>query len=311
MASISYLQVNRICNQCCLFCSNPDSGLTLPLADAKEIVDRFVAEKADGLIITGGEPTLYEPLLELISYAKSRGIPPRISTNGQKTADFGVLAALKAAGLNHIHLSLHSNRNNVQTYLSGNPDSLKNVTATLVNADRLGMRVDVSTTICRQNAAHLHETVEWICSQFGFVSHFSWTNLDPFMNRVAENRQVVPRLADLEISLLEAMRMLDRTGRTFRVEKVPLCYMGEFAHCSTETRRIVKDEVFVANFLDYRNFLKLKKYSYNKAAACEMCSLSSICAGLWEIETYYSPAELRPLETDPAQIIDEILHEFS
>ena len=48
------------------------------------------------------------------------------------------------------------------------------------------------------------------------------------------------------------MRFLHKEGRTFRVERVPLCYMTEFAHCSTETRKIVKGEERVGDKLDVR-----------------------------------------------------------
>jgi hypothetical protein len=38
-------------------------------------------------------------------------------------------------------------------------------------------------------------------------------------------------------SLHRALKLLHQSGRTFRVEKVPLCYMGDFAWASTETRK--------------------------------------------------------------------------
>ena len=51
-----------------------------------------------------------------------------------------------------------------------------------------------------------------------------WNNLDPSMGRAEVNQdQFVPRLADFELSLHRALRFLDteRSGRTFRVERVP------------------------------------------------------------------------------------------
>ena len=51
------------------------------------------------------------------------------------------------------------------------------------------------------------------------------------------------------VSLELAMEYLHATGRTFRAERVPLCYMKRFAWASTETRKIVKEEERCISFL--------------------------------------------------------------
>lgn len=313
MAVFSYLQVNRICNQKCLFCSNPDNGKVLSLEQAKRHVDKLVREGCYGIIVTGGEPTIYEPLTELIAYIRTYpDVYVRLTTNGQVTSDPEFLKSLVDSGLMHLNLSLHSHYRKIQSFLSGNPDSLDNIIKTLYWAGRFSLQTDINMTPCKYNCTTMHETVRWVCEKFPFIKHFSWTNLDPFMNRVSQNRHVVHTFSELEEPMLAAMRYLNDTGRTFRMEKVPLCYMGEFAHCSTETRRIVKNEKYMAQFLDARVFLKLddkEDFFYNKAKACEKCTLTGICAGLWEMETYYDPAELRTMDSDPEPIIRRILED--
>lgn len=309
MADLGYIQVLRICNQKCRFCSNPENGRELTLAQSKGLVDDFIERGCEGVIITGGEPTLYEPLPELIAYSQERGLPSRIITNAQKTADKSYLVGLIDAGLGHMHVSVHTHKPALQAFLSGNRDSLKNIATTLFHADRLPVTVDINQTICRQNADHIDETVRWLCKRFPFVRHFSWTYLDPYMNRVAENPDVIPRLVDSENSLLSAMRYLDETGRSFRIEKLPLCYMAEFAHCSTETRKIVKRERMLIEFLDDRESYEQSIWYYGKALKCRECTLEPICAGLWDIESAYDPDELRPQNYDRDLIIRKILEE--
>ena len=72
------------------------------------------------------------------------------------------------------------------------------------------------------------------------------------------------------------MRYLHKTGRTFRVERVPLCYMAEFAHCSTETRKIVKGEERIVHFLDEKGTVRQTDFRHPKAEACKQCSLNEI-----------------------------------
>ena len=68
--------------------------------------------------------------------------------------------------------------------------------------------------------------------------------------------QFTPRLADFELSLYRAMRLCtSRAGRS-GVEKVPLCYMTDFAWASTETRKIVKGEERIVHFLDAKQTVR-------------------------------------------------------
>lgn len=307
MANLGYIQVVRRCNQRCRFCSNPVNERALPLSSAKRLVDGYLKKRYDGVILTGGEPTLYEPLEALIAYATRQGMPCRVITNGQRTADPVYLDGLLKAGLKHIHVSIHSHRKAVQSDLTGNPGSLANIVRTLALLGRRGIGVDINQTICAQNADHIHRTARWLCERFPYLHHFSWTYLDPLVERVAGDPATIPTLKSTKRSLLLAMRYLARTGRTFRLEKVPLCYMGEFGHCSTETRAIVKSEQRAIDFLDERKHYRERRWRYGKAAACKECTLKNICAGLWDMGNAYDPKELVTQKSDPRPIIRRIL----
>lgn len=307
MANLGYIQVVRCCNQRCRFCSNPVNDRELAPAAAKRLVDRYLRLGYDGVILTGGEPTLYRHLPELIAYAARKGMPCRLITNAQRTADPAYLDSLIRAGLSHLHVSVHSHRKAVQAGLTGNPDSLANIVRTLALLSRRDLGVDINSTICAQNEDHIHLATRWLCARFPYLKHFSWTYLDPLVERVAQDRGTIPTLRGSKRSLFLAMRFLDRTGRSFRLEKVPLCYMGEFGHCSTETRALVKGESRAVDFLDERKHYREHRWRYGKTEACRKCSLTAICAGLWDMGGSYDPAELVAQKTDPRPIIRRVL----
>lgn len=308
MANLGYVQLARRCNQACVFCSNPPNGLVLSFEEARALVDDLCARGYKGVILTGGEPTLFGPLAELIRYAKGRGLPARMITNGQRSADFDYLASLAQAGLTHLHLSIHSVREAVQDYLTQTPGSLKKQLASLANAERLGITVDINCVINKRNADHLDENVRWLTHEFPFVHHFVWNNLDPSMNPAVDLNDVLPKLRSFEVSLWRAMSFLDRAGKSFRAERVPLCFMAEYAHCSTETRKIVKHEERLVHFLDpARTTFRENDFFHEKGPSCAVCRLSPICAGLFKGEQYYSFSELSPLFLDPEPIRKRIL----
>jgi len=274
---------------------------------AKRKIDEIRKEGGEGVIITGGEPTLYEDLAGLISYATSVGMFPRIITNGQKMADSGYAKSLHDAGLRHLHVSVYSCRDAVQATLSKNPDSLKNIIETLDNLKELGdMTVDANIAISRLNAGHLSDTAEWLTKRYPFIRHFVFNNLDPFMNRASENPEVIPRLHDFELELHRALTHLDAKGKTFRVERVPLCYLPGFEHVSTETRKIVKEEGRTVYFLDQKEKLTQDTWESEKGPSCGSCSLNGICAGLFGWGRCYSVSELSPTFVDMDEIIKRI-----
>jgi MoaA/NifB/PqqE/SkfB family radical SAM enzyme len=311
MAGLDYLQVARVCNQKCVFCSNPENGRVISWDEAAALVDSFREKGSLGVIFTGGEPTLFPEMGRLIAYARAKGLPPRLITNGQRTGKFEYLESLAKAGLEHLHVSVHSHRDEIQGELTGNPESLKNIAKTIENAGKLGIRVDVNTVINKVNAGHLGAIVEWLTGRFPFLRHFIWNNLDPMMNRASLNPAIVPKLRDLEVELCAAMRLLQNSGRTFRVERVPLCFMAEFPHRSTETRKIVKDEHRRIYFLDDKGLKDQSRVSwtYPKPESCGSCSLTGLCAGLYQMGIYYHPDELCPQFAPPGQVAAKVLEE--
>ena len=225
MAELYYIQVIRKCNQNCRFCSNPSNEKAITAAAARKLIDKYARLNAAGIIFTGGEPTLYQGLAGLIKYTAGKNIEPRITTNCQKISDMSYLQSLRDAGLSHIHCSLYSHEARTHEYLTRTPGSYGKLTRALYNAWKLGIRTDINTVINRFNSRKLHLLAEFIIDNFPFVRHFVFNNMDPGMDRAVEDTSTVPVMSEFEASLAKAMRLITESGRTFRVERVPLCFM--------------------------------------------------------------------------------------
>ncbi|MFA6449201.1 MAG: radical SAM protein [bacterium] len=308
MAEQGYIQLTRECNQNCRFCSNPANENRLDMKLAIELIDEFMANGYTGIIFTGGEPTLCTFLPDLISYVSRKGFPSRIITNGQKICDQKYFAELYDAGLRNVNISLYSVRDDVQAFLSDNPDSLKNIIKALKTMGKFkNMQIVVNTVINKYNSDHLSENVRWVVNNAPFVSHFVWNNMDPRNSKCEKFSDTIPRLNDFQLELCRAVKYLQKTGRTCRVERVPLCYMPEFESLSTETRKIVKKEKTATYFLDEKELFSQNVYQYGKADCCRVCFFDGICAGLFEMDVFYSSEELYACFGDSEKIIAKIL----
>jgi hypothetical protein len=103
------------------------------------------------------------------------------------------------------------------------------------------------------------------------------------------------------------MTLLNDSNRTFRVEKVPLCYMTDFAWASTETRKIVKMEERIVHFLDDKQTVRQTDWDHLYAETCKVCSLRSICGGLFDRGGGYSPDELHPVFVPLSPIVSKVI----
>jgi len=307
MANLGYLQLTRGCLQDCRFCSNPPTGRDLTEPEMRTLIDDLVAFGYDGVILTGGEPSLSPLLLPALDYARQRGLYSRMITNGQRLADKVFFQECADAGLQHIHVSLHSYRREVHDWITRYPRAWETLVTCLGHVPDVGVTADINTVICAYNADHLHETVMWLCDRFPFIRHFVWNNMDPDGNRAEENPDCIPRHHEFMVSLELAMEYLHRTGRSFRAERVPLCFMRRFAWASTETRKIVKEEERCIRFLDGKGFVHQLEFLHGKGSACDSCRWDPICAGMFSMARTFDERELSPVFEDPLPVLQAVL----
>lgn len=307
MANLGYLQLTRDCYQRCRFCSNPPTGIDLTDDEMRANIDGLADMGYDGVILTGGEPTLSPLLFPALEHARARGLYSRMITNGQLLADRAFFQRCVDAGLTHIHVSLHSYRPEVHDYITRYPKAWETLVTCLSHVPDLGITVDINTVINAYNADHLHETVMWLCDRFPFIRHFVWNNMDPDGNRAEENPDCIPRHYEFQVSLELAMEYLHRTGRTFRAERVPLCFMPRFAWASTESRKIIKEEERCIRFLDQKGFVHQLEFLHGKGAACDVCRWDPICAGMYSMAKTFDERELAPIFDDPLPVIRTVV----
>jgi hypothetical protein len=83
--------------------------------------------------------------------------------------------------------------------------------------------------------------------------------------------------------------------------------MRRFAHCSTETRKIVKEEERCIKFLDQKGFVHQLEFLHGKGNACDVCRWDSICAGMYSMAKTFDERELSPIFESPDSVIHAVL----
>lgn len=97
------------CNFRCPWCHNRDIVLsktqTIPVTDILKDIGRR-AKFLDGVVITGGEPTLWEGLLPLLETLKEKGLPVKLDTNGSNPSLLKKILEKKLAA--HVAMDIKS-----------------------------------------------------------------------------------------------------------------------------------------------------------------------------------------------------------
>jgi len=169
----------------------------------------------------------------------------------------------------------------------------------ITNALRSGVRVQINTVINHYNQDHLDKTVKFLTRHFPQIRHYVWNNLDPEMMRKTDTAwSTMPDYDAFSWPLKRAMSYLGSTWRTFRAEKVPLCYIRWYEHASTETRKIVKQEERIVHFLDFREMIHETEWEHEKDEGCKTCDLSPICSWIYERNKYYDYVKVYPQKLD-------------
>lgn len=316
MANIWYIQVNRHCNNQCHFCSNPSNWNNITYERWVELIDDFKERWYHWIIFTGGEPTLSKDLPKWIKYALSVGMSNRIISNGMLCSNYDYTKRLSDAGLELIHFSVFSLHAKVHDFLTDTPGSWDRLMKSITHALNLWIRVQINTVMNHYNQWHLDKTVKFLTKHFPPIQHFVWNNLDPLMMRKTDTAMsTLPDFWAFSPSLREAMRYLESTGRTFRAEKVPLCFIEWYEWSSTETRKIVKEEERIVHFLDNREMIRqtADNWEHTKLEWCKSCDWNDICTWIYEYDEYYNYIEVHPKKVSlerKKEVVEKILSVF-
>lgn len=106
------ITLTRKCNLRCNFCYAQKTGYletaTLKYEDFKRIVDFCNDANVKFVVFTGGEPTLYPYIFDILQYIKSKEnkMIPTIATNGIRLKDFQYCKTLIENGIGYIDISL-------------------------------------------------------------------------------------------------------------------------------------------------------------------------------------------------------------
>ncbi len=152
------------CQNSCSHCYNEPHRNIEPLEKKKwfDVLKRIESIGIPHIVFTGGEPTLFPDLPELIQYAENLGLVTGLNTNGRKLKDDNYAKTLAQSGLDHIQITLESCYEDVHDTIVKEKGAFKETVAGIQNALKEKIFTMTNTTITRENKESVVEMVKFV-----------------------------------------------------------------------------------------------------------------------------------------------------
>ncbi len=158
------LAITYRCNNNCSHCYNarPRNYPEMPVEQWKKVIDKVWDLRIPHLVFTGGEPTLYNGLVELVAYAEEKGLITGLNTNGRKLADKDFVDSLVSAGLDHVQITFESHDAGIHNSMVAAKDAWGETVTGLKNTLASKLYVMTNTTLLTHNKDSIRETLAFL-----------------------------------------------------------------------------------------------------------------------------------------------------
>src|SRR5208337_4810577 len=266
------------------------SDWSKPLDAVKSELAAAVERGNTSVDFTGGEPTIYPHMAEVIRYAESLGLHTCIITNGLAVEKVKKLAD---AGCREWLLSIHGFEQQQDRILnvSGAWDKM-NRTARFLNES--GCFVRVNCTLTKYNHEDLPKLAKHYDLEIGpriinfinFNPHYEWGKHDQpeIVNRLNE---VQVRAGEVAPWLKQALDYLGERNYRVNVRYFPLCLLKGYEHHVCNNPQVMFDPyewdygVFpktVAAYLEHGR--EFQRRINTGEGTCAECGMTGVCGGL-------------------------------
>jgi len=221
-------EVTHRCPLHCVYCSNPlQLAGTESELSTEQWTSVFQQSGQLGMLhahFTGGEPLARQDLTELIAAARAAGLYTNLITSGIGLGEQR-LAALVAAGLDHIQISFQDSREGPANWIAGAKAHAHKIELSRV-IRRHKVAFTVNLVVHRQNLDHLEEMIAFIEQlnpdrvEIAHTQYYGWA----LANRAA----LMPTRAQIEAAVKIVAAAEKRLAGRVRIDSVVPDYYAKY-----------------------------------------------------------------------------------
>lgn len=290
------LKTGFTCNNDCLFCvqAHKKKFGNKKSSELKKCIIDSAKEGCDGIIFTGGEPTIRSDIFELVRFAKKMRFKTiQIQSNGRRFVYLNFCKEIIKAGANEFSPAIHGHIPELHDYLTQSKGAFSQFLRGIINLKKLNQRVVTNTVITKSNYRHLPEIAKLLVKLN--VDQFQFAFAHALGNAADNFDSVVPRKSLVEPYVKKALDIGIKAGVRAMTEGIPYCLMREYEICIAE--EIIPDTKMYD--LDYviENYSESRINEGKKRGPdCNKCKYITKCEGPWrEYPEKFGWTEFKPV----------------
>ncbi len=152
----------RRCNLRCKHCY-ADAGKPAPdeltTEQAKEVVEQLDRAGVVAVALSGGEPTLRDDFLEIVSYIHERGMYVSVASNGTLITK-RLARQMKKAGVGYVEISLDHTNPKIHDEFRGVEGAWQRAVEGIKNCVKAGITTGIATTVTKYNYDDIPKMIE-------------------------------------------------------------------------------------------------------------------------------------------------------
>lgn len=158
-----FWELTKGCNLRCIHCRASATELSSPddlsYQESARIIDQLVPYAPFILVLSGGEPLFRRDIFQLARRATNQGIRVALGTNGTMITA-SIAREISAAGIRRVAISLDGPDAATHDSFRGIPGAFAKAIEGFEHLKRLGMSLQINTSVAKHNAAKLPETLD-------------------------------------------------------------------------------------------------------------------------------------------------------
>lgn len=274
------LEVGTACNNACIFCSAAGTPRRRDLLFSQivESLQNRPSQNDTFLTITGGEPTIRQDILEIISTASGCGFREiLLQTNGRRLKDPEFTRALSLNEGLRLLISFHGHTPEIHEAATTIPGSFNETVEGMANALKAGLEVSTLTVITKANYRYLPEITSTLIEKGIRTLNFAFPMV---CGRTEANfTDAVPSYTEAAPFVHEAFAIIERSSSTETpsIQDWPYCFAKGIEQYANEKNYPEETLIYVDGV--YVNEISERLKGKIKNSSCERCIYYQPCEG--------------------------------
>jgi MoaA/NifB/PqqE/SkfB family radical SAM enzyme len=300
------IKTGFVCNNNCRFCVQAHKK---PLGNRRtEQVRADLAEarkSCSGVVFTGGEVTIRDDVLELISYAQELGFETiQLQSNSRRLAYKDFCQSVVDAGANEFSPALHGHTAELHDYLTQSPGSFSQTVQAIQNLKELHQYIITNTVIVKPNYRYAEDLAKLLVS-LG-VDQYQLAFCHAVGNALDNYDAMIPLVSIAAPYIHKGLQVGIDAGVKVMAEAMPYCQMKGYERYVSELV-IPPTEIRDGTQFDPDHEKTRKTEGKMKFPQCRKCKYDIICEGPWrEYPEQKGPDEFVPVPGRKLASIQEV-----